>query len=365
MLMTADTVGGVWTFAIELCAALAKHNVEVTLFTMGRPPDDAQDAELQAQRNVRLVSTAYRLEWMQDCQGDVVDSGKALLQLAREVRPDVVHINGYYHAALPFDAPVLLTAHSCVASWWRACRRDALPIEWWRYLNWISDGVRAADMLTAPTHAFLKEFQALHGRARAGRAIWNGRDSAFFEAGPKKSIVLAAGRLWDEAKNIGLLCRIAKDLAAPVLVAGEEASPDGNSAALSGVEVLGRLNRTEMSARLCEAAVFASPARYEPFGLSVLEAALSGCALVLSDIPSFRELWEGAATFVQADEEDGWRDALNTLVEHPRLAAAKGAQARERAQRYSAKQMGDNYFRAYEAVQAAPALAPALVEAAA
>ncbi len=31
------------------------------------------------------------------------------------------------------------------------------------------------------------------------------------------------------------------------------------------------------------------PARYEPFGLSVLEAALSGCALVLGDIPSLRE----------------------------------------------------------------------------
>src|SRR5206468_7815710 len=59
VLMTADTVGGVWTFAIELCAALARRNVEVTLFTMGRLPDEAQLAEVGAQRNVRLVSTAY------------------------------------------------------------------------------------------------------------------------------------------------------------------------------------------------------------------------------------------------------------------------------------------------------------------
>src|SRR4051812_28728342 len=109
ILMTADTVGGVWTFAIELCAALGAHGVEVTLFTMGRLPDAEQLAEAGAQPNLRLVSTPYRLEWMQDCQADVIESGRALLQLARELQPDVVHLNGYYHASLPFDAPVVLT----------------------------------------------------------------------------------------------------------------------------------------------------------------------------------------------------------------------------------------------------------------
>jgi hypothetical protein len=35
----------------------------------------------------------------------------------------------------------------------------------------------------------------------------------------------------------------------------------------------------------------------EPFGLAVLEAAQAGCPLVLSDLPGFRELWDGAALF--------------------------------------------------------------------
>lgn len=353
VLMTADTVGGVWTFAIELCAALAKYDVEVSLFTMGRLPDEAQLEAARAQPNVRLVSTGYRLEWMQDCQADMVESGRALLQLARDVRPDIVHVNGYYHAALPFDAPVLLTAHSCVASWWRTCRRDPLPIEWWRYLNWVSAGVRAADMLTAPTQSFMTEFQALHGRAKSARAIWNGCDSSFFEPGPKENVVLAAGRLWDEAKNIGLLCRIAGGVQAPVFVAGDDLSPDGDSAELGGLRFLGRLSRREMATQMRQASVFASPARYEPFGLSVLEAALSGCALVLGDIPTLRELWKGAASFVDPDDERGWRDALNTLIDNPRLASVKGAQARDRAQRYSAAQMGQSYFAAYESLLAA------------
>ena len=49
---------------------------------------------------------------------------------------------------------------------------------------------------------------------------------------------------------------------------------------------------------MARTAVFVSPALYEPFGLAVLEAAQAGCALVLSDIPTFRELWDGVALFV-------------------------------------------------------------------
>ena len=52
------------------------------------------------------------------------------------------------------------------------------------------------------------------------------------------------------------------------------------------------------------AAIYALPARYEPFGLSILEAALSGCALVIGDIPSLREIWADAALFVPSDGHD-------------------------------------------------------------
>jgi len=202
VLITADTVGGVWTFATELCAQLASQGVDILLFSTGRLPSDAQRAKADLIPNLRLVSTAHRLEWMQDCQADVVESGRVLLQLAREFRPDVVHVNGYYHGTLPFDAPVLLTAHSCVASWWRACRQDAIPLEWYRYLNWVSAAVRQCALLTAPTTAFLESFQAMHGSARSARTIWNGVDPARFRLGPKRKKILAANRRpkrWEKA----------------------------------------------------------------------------------------------------------------------------------------------------------------------
>ena len=65
-------------------------------------------------------------------------------------------------------------------------------------------------------------------------------------------------------------------------------------------------------------------ARYEPFGLAVLEAAQAGMRLVLSDIPSFRELWDGAATFVASRRAD-----LLPALRHALAAPGDGgAQAR-------------------------------------
>ena len=48
VLMTADTIGGVWTYAIDLCRALIPHGVEVTLATMGNLPSAEQRRQAAA-----------------------------------------------------------------------------------------------------------------------------------------------------------------------------------------------------------------------------------------------------------------------------------------------------------------------------
>ena len=58
---------------------------------------------------------------------------------------------------------------------------------------------------------------------------------------------------------------------------------------------------------MARAAIFVSSSVYEPFGLAVLEAAGSGAALVLSDIPTFRELWDEAALFAPPGDAAGIR----------------------------------------------------------
>ena len=62
--------------------------------------------------------------------------------------------------------------------------------------------------------------------------------------------------------------------------------------------------QTRCQRGIARAAIYALPAHYEPFGLSILEAAMSGCALVLGDIPSLREIWGDAAVFVHPDNRD-------------------------------------------------------------
>src|SRR5690242_16489765 len=124
ILMTADTVGGVWTYALELTRALQPHGVDVQLALMGPPLTNAQRAEAAEIPNLSLFKSNYKLEWMPGCWSDVKRAGDWLLHLANRLSPDVIHLNGYAHASLPWQSPTLVVGHSCVFSWWQAVRGD-------------------------------------------------------------------------------------------------------------------------------------------------------------------------------------------------------------------------------------------------
>jgi glycosyltransferase involved in cell wall biosynthesis len=216
----------------------------------------------------------------------------------------------------------------------------------------VREGLAAAGLLVAPTRAFLDDFRDAWGRLPPARVVPNGLDLTPPNV-PKRPFVLAAGRLWDEAKGVATLAEAVRHLPWPVLVAG-----DGGPAG-EGVRHLGRLQPAELRALMAEAAVFAAPARYEPFGLAVLEAAASGCALVLGDIPTLRELWGGggAARFVSQNEPGGGAlaAALLDLAGDGAGRERLGAAARERARALTRGRMVEGYLAAYADL---PARAP-------
>ena len=144
VLMTADTVGGVWTYALELCEGLGRRSVAVTLATMGPAPSDEQRAAAARISNLELVESRSKLEWMEDPWADLKAAGDWLLHLEAAVEPDLVHLNGYALAALPWTRPVLVAGHSCVLSWWQAVHGEAAPAEWSRYREAVARGLRAA-----------------------------------------------------------------------------------------------------------------------------------------------------------------------------------------------------------------------------
>jgi glycogen(starch) synthase len=352
VLMTTDTVGGVWDYSLELAAGLAEHGIQADLAVLGAALDPAR---LRPVPGLRLHRFDCRLEWMRGCEEDLARSGAWLLALERRTRPDVVHVNGFAHAALPFAAPVLAVVHSCVPSWWRHVRGTGAPSEWDGYARRVRAGLSAAGIVTAPTRAMLEEARALYGPLPHGRVLHNGRDPRHYPPGRKEPFVLGAGRLWDEAKNMATLAAVAGRIDWPVVLAGATAHPEGGKIPLDGVRCLGALPSRELAAWFARAAVFALPARYEPFGLSVLEAAMAGCALVLGDIASLRELWSGAALFVPPDDGAALAAVLHRLTADESLRARMSDAARRRARRYTADRMTEGYLAAYSDLLAAPA----------
>jgi glycosyltransferase involved in cell wall biosynthesis len=346
VLMTADAVGGVWNYTLALCAALPAFRF--VLAVMGPSPSETQRMAVARLDNVVLEEAPYRLEWMAGADADLGASRQWLASLARRHDVGLVHINGHAHARLDADCPILAVAHSDVLSWWQAVHGEAAPAEWDPYEREVAAGLTAADRIVAPSRAVLDDLATHYGVPRdAGMVIPNGIDLAAYMPRPKRPVIMAAGRLWDAAKNLALLDDVAAGLSWPVEIAGKAMSPEGGAARFAAAHLLGVLTQAEMAVRLGRAAIFAAPTRYEPFGLGILEAAASGCALVLGDIPSLRENWQDAALFVAPDDPKAWRGALRQVIADKGERAQLASAAQQRARGFSREAMARRYMALY------------------
>ncbi|HET9623319.1 MAG TPA: glycosyltransferase family 4 protein [Kofleriaceae bacterium] len=347
--MTADTVGGVWTYACELAEALAPHGVSITLAAMGRALSADQARRAAAIANLSVVERPYALEWMPEPWRDVDAAGDWLRELAHACRPDVVQINGYAHAALAFAAPVMVVAHSCVWTWTRAVHGTDPGPAWHEYRRRVVAGLRAADLVVAPTRAILDAVLAAYAVRAATRVIPNACAALGWRPGDKAALVLSAGRLWDEAKGLADLQACARDVGWPIAVAGATAAPGGTApVAARGLHLLGELAPRQLAAWMARASIYALPARYEPFGLSVLEAALAGCALVLGDIASLREVWGDTAVYVPPGDPQALGFALRTLTHDTVGRELYAARARARAATMTPARMASAYRATYD-----------------
>lgn len=345
--MTVDTVGGVWTYTLELVQALKQFGVEVAIATMGAPLTPKQWQEIESLQLLAVFPSRFKLEWMDDPWDDIQQAGEWLLQLQQQLQPDVVHLNGFVHASLPWRVPVVVVAHSCVLSWWQAVKGEAAPSTWTRYRTAVTRGLRAASIVVAPSQAMLNALQQHYGFPHA-QVIPNGRDASLFRPQTKSDFILSVGRFWDEAKNLSALEQIAADLSYPVYVAGDLRHPQGKVVHPTHVRSLGQLSASELNSWLTKAAIYALPAQYEPFGLSILEAGLAKCTLVLGDIPSLRENWQDAALFVPPNDSQRLRDTLNKLIAAPHQRQILAQKAYVRALEFTPQRMAAAYLATYQ-----------------
>ncbi|MHB2167212.1 glycosyltransferase family 4 protein [Alsobacter sp. R-9] len=332
ILMTCDAVGGVWTYARRLADALAELGVETVLTGFGPRPDGEPLSDRAPTREI--VWTNLPLAWMEG-PADVryrVRSELERLACARGI--ELLHLNQPSDAADPVASlPTIVVSHSCLATWWDAVRGGAPPPDWRQRIACDAAGLSRADAIVAPSASHARAVVAAYG-ITAPRVVPNAVDPAPVGAVEKDLVVLAAARWWDDGKNAATLDAAAGRSKVPVVMAGPTTFA-AQETRLAHATRFGACAHHELRALMAQAAIFCSPSLYEPFGLTALEAAQAGCALVLSDIPTYREIWDGAAMFVPPRDAAGFARAFDALAADPADRRRLGVAAAERVRRFT------------------------------
>lgn len=360
ILMTADTVGGVWTYTRELVTQLSRRGIRITLVSFGELPSAAQSEWIEELPTVSFHPTAFRLEWMQDAQSDLRQSTEFLQSIIDESKPDLLHFNQFYFGGIGWDLPRIVVAHSDVISWWVSVHGAKPPdSEWIRtYRENVVLGWRGADLAIAPTRWMLDQACAHYGDPRRKAVVYNGRDpKLFIPHFTKEDYAISVGRLWDAGKQATLLLR--DDLPLQTLLIGPEQSPEGAVASaqscghLSKLQMKGLQAEAQLRQLFAKAAIYVATSRYEPFGLAPLEAGLSRCALVLNDIPSLREIWGDDAIYFEPNNGESLVLTIQELASNPARRSEYGNRALERARNFNSDKMAEEYLGRYRTLVSA------------
>jgi glycosyltransferase involved in cell wall biosynthesis len=333
LLMTVDAVGGVWRYAMDLAAELKVLGVETVFVCLGPAP--AAEKEQEARSLGRLILVDAPLDWLAESAASVSEVPSMIADLGRRERADLLHLNLPSQAAgLKTDIPVVTVSHSCVVTWFASVRQSAVPDAWEWQLDLNRAGFQRADGVVSPSRSHAEMLEQAYGAIPHLQVVHNG-SRIENELTEKRDMVFAAGRWWDDGKNGAVLDAAAQSLGWPIIMAGSNAGPNGQYLPVSHASHKGELTHDETVALMREAKIVVSPSIYEPFGLAPLEAARAGAALVLSDIPTYRELWDGCALFADPRNPGAFRSAISRLSSDAGLRATLAVKAYERSLRFT------------------------------
>ncbi len=363
LLLTTDTIGGVWTFTSELSAELLSRGHHVALVSFGKAPSTAQSAWVAEQAGVYpnhfdFTASEVALEWMQGNGRALADGEPVLAAVAERFQPHLLLSSQFCFGAVSLRLPRIVVAHSDVLGWARAANPSALTPSPWlnHYTSLVQMGLLQADAVVAPTRWMLNALTPNFFLPAAGTVIPNGVRVTPAD-GPvgRKLQAVTAGRLWDEAKGLHILSQC--HLPLPVLVAGDASSQhSGETAPSTALQFTGPLAARELHQLFRQSAIYLCTSVYEPFGLAPLEAALCGCAVLARDLPSLREVW-GEDVLYFADAED-LTSQLRGLVDDPVKLADAQIWAQRHASRYTVQRMTDAYLALFDTVLHKPRAMP-------
>ena len=352
ILMTTDTVGGVWTFARELVSHLLPGGHTIALVSFGRQPSPEQLAWASQMEADYFGTFSYTpssapLEWMEDNEYAYEEGASLLHGIAQDFEPDILHSNQFCFGSMPLGVPIVITAHSDVLSWAEACRRHELERSPWlaRYNTLVQDGLDAADFVTTPTQWMLAALQRNFYVPGETRVIHNGRTVSPATSKLQRELrAISVGRLWDEAKGLTTLLQIESPI--PVAIAGEDKFESAVAPAQSGLQSLGHLSEANLLDAFRASSIYIATSVYEPFGLAPLEAALCGCAIIARDLPSFHEVWGDAILYF--NDNATLERSLRYFADDPVLLRSCQLSAMSRASSFPAHRMAQQYLFLYQ-----------------
>lgn len=360
VLMTTETLNSnIWAYTRELVSGLLARGVRVTLVSFGEIPMPEQTAWMQRLPGLDYRPTAFRLDWMSEGEQDFADSSSYLLALLDELRPDVFHANHVCYGAIPFAGPRIVVAHGDLITWWNSVHgrepKDSAWLRWYRQTT--TEGLWGASALVTASNWMLEALRGTYTTALNGTVINHGRNPIHFNPYLTKSdSVLAIGRLLDPAAQVHLLAE--RPHAVPVCVVDAKQPEHGEEACVradvkfdngsEGVVMRGPRSEAQLRLLYSRASIYVSASRYEPSGMTVLEAALSRCALILNDIPAMREIWGPAAVYFRTNDADSLCDAVRILNSDAALRRNFANRAFNRAREcYNANRMTSSYIQLY------------------
>ena len=362
VLVTADTMSGAWTYTRELVTGLVTRGVRVTLVSFGEIPLPDQTAWMETLHGLDYHPTAFRLEWMHEAEHDLADSTSFLAALVRDLKPDVLHLNQFCYGNLPIDVPRVVMAHGDLITWTQSVEgytpRPTRWLNWYR--NVVARGIAAADAVVAPSRWMLDMLRQSYTRPRRDEVIYPGRNPIFFNPYvDKEDSVLAVGRLIDAGKQVFLLtqhahpvsvCIVGAEQTVPMpripIRADVKVSTDQTCVAIRGAQT-----EAQLRSLYSRASIYAATARYEPLGISALEAAMSRCAIIANDIPSFREIWGDAALYFRTNDAHSLAESIRRLNADREMRRAYANLAYTRARdRFTTKRMIDEYLQLYRSL---------------
>lgn len=345
LLMATDVKSEVWNYSLTLSRELLKHiNAEILMISFGGMPTDSQKKELE-DLNIEFQFTDFSTDI--EFNPDISKIKTTFESSIKSFNPHVIHLNHLYFDLI-FNKPCVLACHKIFND--SINRYNHLDKDSLNFKQIMNKSLNNADIIVAPSRFFAENIIKTYNFTKGIKIIYNGVDYKPYSDMPESSTLVACGNLSDNNKSMNLLLSIAYKLPdnIKIKIIGNLQS---DRKLPKNVEFLKNLSNLELQEVYKNSSIYIALSNFEANGLSSIQAAYSGCAILANDIPVCKELWGDCAYVFERDNAISLMRCINNLVENKNLLeiTARNCQAKALSV-FNSKRMAYEYINLYKNV---------------